>query len=66
MRSSFVSAEVYLVWRSQGIVGVEGNESRSVDHHLAHGETDSKKNNFTGCKYEFMRVRDAAWDECPA
>jgi len=44
--------------RSQGIVGVEENESPLADHHPAHGETDSKKNNFTGCKYEFMRARD--------
>ena len=44
---------------------VEENESPSADHHPAQGETDSKKNNFTACKYEFMRARDAAWGECP-
>jgi len=51
--------------RSQGTVGVEENESPSADHHPAHGETDSKKNNFTARKYKFMRARDAAWGECP-
>jgi len=51
--------------RSQGIVGVEENESPSADHYPAHGETDSKKNNFTACKYEFKRARDAAWGKCP-
>ena len=48
----------------QGIVGVEENESPSADHYPAHGETDSKKNDFTGCKYKFMCTRDAAWGEC--
>jgi len=45
--------------RSQGIIGVEESESSSANHYAAHGETDSKKNHFTACKYEFMRARDA-------
>ena len=49
----------------EGIVGVEENESPSADHIPAHGETDSKKNNFTACKYEFMCARDVAYGGCP-